>query len=327
MKRFHLNLALWLTLAVASAAVLGITVARGSSALWIVAAAMGTVLSAGRVWRLVNRLVYQMSSFVKAIEMNDFTVKFPVAGTREMKGMYSGMNNIMRIYRSGMNELETRKLYYDRILRVMTHELRNSITPIVSLSADICAHPADYHGDNLREAMELIRGESDGIKRFLDSYYQLTHLPAPEITEVDTVPFFAQIHKAATIQAREAGLPDDALRFTIARNMTLHADADLLRLALANLLRNAIQAVEGVAEPQIELTASMPDGHPYITVRDNGCGMSADTLANLFQPFFTTKPEGTGIGLCLCRQIARLHGGDLRATSTPSQGSTFALRL
>ena len=137
MKRFHLNLALWLILAVASAAVLGITVARGSSALWIVAAAMGTVLSIGRVWRLVNRLVHQMSSFVKAIEMNDFTVKFPVAGTREMKGMYSGMNNILRIYRSGMNELETRKLYYDRILRVMTHELRNSITPIVSLSADI----------------------------------------------------------------------------------------------------------------------------------------------------------------------------------------------
>ena len=249
--------------------------------------------------------------------MNDTSIRFAESHDPDINRMSHTMRRIMAVYSSSRMELETRKLYYDRILRIMTHEMRNAITPIVSLSADMKRNPDRYKGEDLNEAVSLISDESQSIRRFLDSYYELTHLPKPQIDTIDVMEFFTGIRKSFAIYLTDNGLGADIIDYTIPVDIQLRADRDLLGRLVTNVLRNAVQAVESVESPCIHVEVSVSEGHPYISIEDNGCGIPAEIMPNLFQPFFSTKPDGSGIGLCLSRQIARLHGGDFTITSTP----------
>lgn len=328
MKRLRLSLSLALAGTLAFSLVLGLGLASGRGGVGLaVVCGCGALACATAAWQLVMRLLIQVRTFVKALEMKDFTLHFPTARDRMARDVAEGMNRIIALHRDGTNALETRKLYYDRILRVMTHELRNGITPIVALAADMNAHPGRYRDANLAEAVALIADESTAIKRFLDSYYELTHLPPPEIRAVDSSEFFMQIDRTVRLMLKDRGLADDTLVYAVARDMAMEMDAGLMKRAIVNIVKNAIEAVAGNSEPRIEITASRPQGRSYITITDNGCGMTPEVLDNLFQPFFTTKPSGSGIGLCLCRQIVRLHGGDIRVSSGPGLGTTFHITL
>lgn len=285
------------------------------------------VISIILLWRLVRRVIRSMSDFMDALDMNDTTIRFAESHDPDINRMSNTMRRIMAVYSSSRMELETRKLYYDRILRIMTHEMRNAITPIVSLSADMKRNPDRYKGENLNEAVSLISDESQSIRRFLDSYYELTHLPKPQIETIDVMEFFTGIRKAFAIYLTDNGLDPDIMDYTIPVDMRLRADRDLLGRLVTNVLRNAVQAVAGVPEPHIHVDVSVSEGRPYISIKDNGCGIPAEIMPNLFQPFFTTKPGGSGIGLCLSRQIARLHGGDFTITSTPAHGTKALITL
>lgn len=103
--------------------------------------------------------------------------------------------------------------------------------------------------------------------------------------------------------------------------MKIDIDADLMTQAVMNILRNALDAVAEVDNPKIDISVSISDGIPFISITDNGPGIPDAMKPNLFQPFFSTKPGGSGIGLSLSRQIARLHGGDLTLTSIPQHGT------
>lgn len=285
------------------------------------------VISVVLLWRLVHRLISSMSDFMNALDMNDTTIRFAESQDPDINRMSQTMRRIMAIYSSSRLELETRKLYYDRILRIMTHEMRNAITPIVSLSADMKRNPDRYKGEDLNEAVSLISDESQSIRRFLDSYYELTHLPKPEIEAIDVMDFFSGIRRSFAIYLSDKGLDTDIIDYTIPVDMQLQADMDLLGRLVTNVLRNAIDAVASVPSPRIHVDVSVSEGRPYISVEDNGCGIPAEMMPNLFQPFFTTKPGGSGIGLCLSRQIARLHGGDFTITSTPLHSTKALITL
>lgn len=285
------------------------------------------VISVILLWLLVQRLIRSMSDFMDALDMNDTTIRFAESHDPDINRMSNTMRRIMAVYSSSRLELETRKLYYDRILRIMTHEMRNAITPIVSLSADMKRNPDRYKGENLNEAVSLISDESQSIRRFLDSYYELTHLLKPQIETIDVMEFFTGIRKAFAIYLTDNGLDPDIMDYTIPVDMRLRADRDLLGRLVTNVLRNAVQAVAGVPEPHIHVDVSVSEGRPYISIEDNGCGIPAEMMQNLFQPFFTTKPGGSGIGLCLSRQIARLHGGDFTISSTPAHGTKALITL
>lgn len=276
---------------------------------------------------LVRGLVRSMSSFVAGLEMNDTTMKVEAGGDSDMREMAASMNRLSALFHDNMSALETRKLYYDRILRVMTHEMRNSITPVISVASDMERHPERYRGEAMLEAAALIREQGCGIKRFLDSYYHLTHLPAPDLTEVRASEFFESVHRAALTEMEERGLANEQLALTVPTGMTMTVDTDLTRQLLTNLLRNAFDAIAGQPDGKVTMTVTTSDGAPYIEVADNGPGIPQEVMANLFQPFFTTKEGGSGIGLCLSRQIARLHGGDLTLRSIPGHGTTAALTL
>lgn len=277
--------------------------------------------------RLVWRLIFSMSGFVDALEMNDSTIRIACSHDSDINRMSQAMRRITTLYNSSRLELETRKLYYDRILRIMTHEMRNAIAPIVSLSSDMKKNPERYKGENFVEAVSLISCESEGIRRFLESYYELTHLPKPNAEAVDVKEFMSNVSKSFSVFLSGKGLPDNIISYTIPVDMTLHADKDLLNRLLTNVLRNAVEAVAAVESPRIEVKVSVSEGHPYISVEDNGCGVPPEVMRNLFQPFFTTKPDGSGIGLCLSRQIARLHGGDFTLTSVPNHGTKALITL
>lgn len=326
MKYFRLNFILCIVGIVLFTALATLCFAAGLHAPAILSV-IPAVISVVLLWRMVHRLIRSMSDFMNALDMNDTTIRFAESHDPDINRMSQTMRRIMDIYSSDRLELETRKLYYDRILRIMTHEMRNAITPIVSLSADMKRNPDRYKGEELNEAVSLISDESQSIRRFLDSYYELTHLPKPEIETIDVMDFFSGIRKSFAICLSDKGLDTDIIDYTIPVDMQLQADRDLLGRLVTNVLRNAIDAVASVPSPRIHVDVSVSEGHPYISVEDNGCGIPAEMMPNLFQPFFTTKPGGSGIGLCLSRQIARLHGGDFTINSTPFHGTKALITL
>lgn len=326
MNRFRLNFILCIAGTVLFTAFATLCFAYGRHALGILSL-IPLVISIILLWRLVRRVIRSMSDFMDALDMNDTTIRFAESHDPDINRMSNTMRRIMAVYSSSRMELETRKLYYDRILRIMTHEMRNAITPIVSLSADMKRNPDRYKGENLNEAVSLISDESQSIRRFLDSYYELTHLPKPRIETIDVMEFFTGIRKSFAIYLTDNGLGADIIDYTIPVDMQLRADRDLLGRLVTNVLRNAVQAVACVPEPHIHVDVSVSEGRPYICIEDNGCGIPEEIMPNLFQPFFTTKPDGSGIGLCLSRQIARLHGGDFSITSTPGHGTKAVITL
>lgn len=321
MRHFRLNFVLLLIAVIAASslsAYLFITgkTAPGILSLILMASAASALIS------LTKKLTQLMSTFVSALEMNDVTMTFDIGSDDpELRGMSRAMNNIVELYRTNTRQLETGKLYYDRILRIMTHEMRNSITPVIAVASDMEKHPEKYDSENLAEAISVIRSQSEGIKHFLDAYYQMTHVPVPEKSRVDAMTYFGRIKTMADIEATERCLPENVCEFIVPKDMIIEIDTSLMSQALINIIRNALDAVAGVATPSVRITVSSSDGVPYISIEDNGPGISPEIADNLFQPFISTKPGGSGVGLYLSRQIVRQHGGELRLTGN-SRGAT-----
>lgn len=326
MKHFRAFFWLFVLSLAALAFFAGYMLARGMVPLALLTVVLLIGVAAG-FRRFVWRLVAMMSAFAKALEMHDATMRFPDSDDSGLNRMSESMNRVVETYNSSRLELETQKLYYDRILRIMSHELRNAITPIVSLSADMQSHPQRYVGENLSDVAEVIHSQSEGIKRFLDSYYELTHLPNPVVAETDMHDFFCNMQKTMAPVAAEMGLPQNVIAYTVAKNMRAMIDAGLMNQAIVNLLRNALEAVAGKDEPKVEVVVSCAGGHPYISISDNGGGIAPEMQDNLFQPFFTTKPGGSGIGLYLARQIVRMHKGDIVVAASTGHGTTFGITL
>ncbi len=267
-----------------------------------------------------------MSTFVNALEMNDTTTRVMLGGDHELRKMSESMNRISDLYSANMRELQTRKLYYDRVLRIMTHEMRNGITPILALSADMKIKPERYQGKKFTEASRLLHSQAEGLHRFLDSYYKLTHLPVPKIETVKAGEYFRSLKRLFKAELDKRNLPEEIVTYTIPEEMYLKIDTSQMNQVMVNLLRNSLDAMsDDVGKVEIILTVS--DSRPYLTFKDYGKGMTQEAINNLFQPFFTTKPQGSGVGLTICRQIIQNHGGDIRIQSTRGKGTIVYISL
>lgn len=326
MRRFRLNTGLLLFLLALFA---GISVWFFTKWQWATGCLM--LIASGAcvagIWHLQTDLIRMMSVFVSALEMNDTTFRVEAGGDAELRQMSASMNRLSQLYRSGLRELETRKLYYDRILRIMTHEMRNGITPLIAITADMKAHPGRYKDELLAEACGLMHSQAEGVRRFLDSYYNLTHIPEPNMEPVRATTYFGNLRQFVRSELQQRGLPDDMVSFTVPDGMELIIDTALMNQVMLNLVRNALDALEGRTGGRVEVVLTVSDQRPYLTVTDNGDGIPDEIMANLFQPFYTTKERGTGIGLCLCRQIIRKHGGELNIRSKPGRGTVLIMTL
>lgn len=327
MRRFRLNIFLFSVSGIGSASMSGYLFGVGKIA-WGIASLLLSCLCIIMLISLMRKAMRTTSAFVSALENNDRTMRFETeSDDRELKEMSSSMNRIMTIYHGNRMELETRKLYYDRILRIMTHEMRNSITPVIALSNDYVGNPGKYSQKLLVETMAVIGKQSESIKKFLDSYYNLTHLPNPQKVDTNVVEFCNHLRTLTTLEEQRRGFENVVCHYSVPVDMKISVDPDLMTRAVMNLIRNSLDAVASVTNPRVDISVSISDGVPFITVKDNGPGLSDTVRNNLFQPFITTKQGGSGIGLSLSRQIARLHNGDLTISSSNNAGTTATITV
>jgi len=210
---------------------------------------------------------------------------------------------------------------WKRLVRVLGHELNNSLAPIRSIAGslgkliDRAPQPPDWR-DDTRRGLAVIEGRAESLTRFLDSYARLARLPQPRFGEVDVA---AWARRVAGLETRVPVSIDPG------PELRIRADGDQLDQLLINLVRNA-------ADASLETGGAVTIGwrkngtHLEVLVRDEGPGVA--NTANLFVPFFTTKPGGSGIGLVLCRQIAEAHSGDLTLHNRKEgRGCEAVLRL
>lgn len=277
---------------------------------------------------LIVRLSSLTSVFLKGLRARDTTLRFDFGKRDPLLGdLGDDMSALAAIYHENNSQLETSKLYYDRILKIMTHEMRNYVAPVISITSDVTAHPDRYSSqESLREVISLIHSQGDGISRFLDSYYRLTHLPQLRLESVTAAAFASRLLPLVSADVQARGLDLSVLSFEVPQDMTMTFDVSLMTQVMLNLIRNALDAVSSVSDPSVVVKITTSEGCPFITVTDNGVGIPQSTLDNLFQPFFTSKPDGCGVGLTLSRQIVRRHDGDLTLLHA-SRPTTFAISL
>jgi two-component system, NtrC family, nitrogen regulation sensor histidine kinase NtrY len=231
------------------------------------------------------------------------------------------------------SELEDKEMEaWQQLIRVLTHEIMNSITPIASLAGTAngmltAAAPPDRAAlADVRQAVQAIQRRSESLLRFVDAYRQLTRMPPPQFQLLSVDELFQRTARLLRPQLEEKRI---ALRLEIdPPSLELTADPGQVEQVLINLIHNAMQALEGREGARILLRAGMDDrGRPRVEVADNGPGIVAEALEKIFLPFFTTRPEGSGIGLSLCRQIMRLHRGAIGVRSRPGVETVFTLRF
>nr|WP_294903769.1 HAMP domain-containing sensor histidine kinase [uncultured Lacibacter sp.] len=228
---------------------------------------------------------------------------------------------------------ETEAEAWRKLLSVMTHEIMNSVAPISSLAETLknrlqqsVEHLQNKEGsvDDLALGIETIQRRSEGLLKFAETYRNLNKITTLNSKKILVRDLFENLNQLMqpTLEQKEIEL-DIILKDPA---ITLVADVNLLEQVLINLLVNAIEAVKDKPEPQIILTASTTSsGKTVIKVSDNGSGMSAEILDKILSPVFSTRKNGSGIGLSLCKQIMLLHKGNIRVQSKEGEGSSFLL--
>ncbi len=230
------------------------------------------------------------------------------------------------------SELEIQEfLSWQKLIRILTHEIMNSVAPIASLSASLAEEltanePIQPHlADHMSQGLAVIQRRSDHLLTFTETYRNLTRIPAPKWKQMDWVVTIQQV--VALFQGEfqnqqvqiEIDLPD--------KPVWIQGDPVLLEQVLINLLKNSLEALVDIPSPRIHLSLTVNKQKTLLQIRDNGCGISAADLEQIFVPFFSTKKEGSGIGLSLSRQITLLHKGSIQFQSSLGEGTQVSLTI
>jgi two-component system nitrogen regulation sensor histidine kinase NtrY len=235
-------------------------------------------------------------------------------------------------------ELEAKEIEaWYQLIRVLTHEIMNSVTPIVSLTAamqSIIRH-ADGTTKDLSQltvenqedvfsSISTIESRSKGLLRFVSAYKEYAKPMELRVEQTDALKL---VNRVADLFKQDLQEKNITLKIqTKLSSANINADVTLIEQVLINLFKNALEALDENGTIIIEVT-SFSLNSIRISIEDNGAGIDSDTMSKIFIPFFTTKSNGTGIGLSLSRQIMKLHGGRLHVQSSPHQGSKFSLEF
>lgn len=232
------------------------------------------------------------------------------------------------------NEVES----WQRLIRVLTHEIMNSIAPITSLSKTLSRFfetDTDFtdtkslsksHIDNTREGLAVIEETGKGLMHFIDTYRKLTKIPKAVFKPIPLDKWLKRIE--VLMQDRMKSEKVDFLINNASTRKEVIGDEKLLTQVVINLINNAVDALCNSENKKVRVKVhDLSDGKTQLDVIDNGCGIDKEVLDKIFVPFFTTKEQGSGIGLSLSRQIMRMHKGTIAVNSKPGKQTTFLLRF
>ncbi|MFO7669871.1 MAG: ATP-binding protein [Bacteroidales bacterium] len=235
-------------------------------------------------------------------------------------------------------EIEQKELEsWQTISRIMAHEIMNSLTPLSSLTEtgimllEQEGRPKKLEElsqntiDNLYTALKTISGRNETLTRFINNYRQFYRLPEPHRKEIRVSELIFDITGLYQNCCAENGITCSIQPGP--ENLVILADDAQLKQVIINLIKNAIEALKDIPEPRLGIAVKRVLNHVSVEISDNGTGIPPANLDKIFVPFFSTKQDGSGIGLSLSRQIIRNHGGQISVVSEEGKGTTFSLSL
>lgn len=286
--------------------------------------------------RTLRNLETGQKSLIKLVIDYD-TLQISAHATKIRRG--TDVLTLVSIQNIGSELAEQEMVAWQNLIRVLTHEIMNSVTPIASLAGSVndlvrketvAQGVAEGRGfdpeivGDLTGALTTIEKRSQGLLHFVQAYRNLTKIPRPDFRFVHATELLSHVYQLMQPQAAEQGT---AMTVTVdPPDLELTVDPELIEQVLINLVLNSIQALKEQKDGKIEITARIGrGGRILIEVADNGPGIVESAIDKIFIPFFTTKKGGTGIGLALARQIMRLHGGNITVRSVPHEQTVFTL--
>jgi len=319
---------------------------HGDSSISLQNNAARRLFGASHATRLSDLRQFGMSfhdAVAEAVPGNRELVTFSVEGVEYQltlattENIVAGEHNRLVSLQDIQTELDvTQAQAWQDLVRVLTHEIMNSITPVTSLAAtatDVIDDVLKKSGADspiaddladLHDAITTVARRSDNLMQFVDSYRQLTRLAPPEKKRIQISDVFDSVGQLAA-----AEWPDSKTWLSLSADpagLDVHADRILLEPVLLNLLRNAWHATKEINQPKVQVMGRLNRrGNVVILVSDNGPGVPDDMAGKIFVPFFTTKEEGSGVGLALARQVMTAHGGFIRVSQNEGGGARFTL--
>lgn len=233
------------------------------------------------------------------------------------------------------SEIEQKEIEaWHKLIRILTHEIMNSITPVTSLTETMLMlleqdgkplaleELSEETLEDLRFSMQTIQKRSEGLLHFVDDYRKLTRIKALELEEVKVKGMLEEI---AMLMKAEVQKNEIDIRLNAPEYLSIAMDRKLIEQVLINLITNARHALEENDKGSIQISAYSDQHSKTIEVKDNGIGIDAAKMEQIFIPFYSTKEHGSGIGLSLSKQIMKKHKGDLTVKSSDGEGATFYL--
>ena len=178
---------------------------------------------------------------------------------------------------------------------------------------------------DIRDSIKTIQGRSEGILEFVDAYRRLTNIPHPEFEQVKLEPLIDNVNALY-----KSEFASNAISFETSfqnHDVTIQADQHLMEQVIINLVSNSIYALENVKNPRINIKVCTGNHKTQIEISDNGKGISDDKIDKIFIPFYSTRENGSGIGLSLSKQIIHLHHGRIKVKSSVGKGTTFRIEI
>jgi signal transduction histidine kinase len=278
----------------------------------------------------LQSLGYEFSTVIPVTRDNVQSKVLVAAGTFTMQEIQYRLLAFQNV-NEALDEAESQA--WQRLLNVMTHELMNSVAPVASLAGtlknllnrikDKTVDPETFVED-IELGIDTIMRRSEGLLSFAETYRNLSKITELNKSRVQVSSLFEHRSQLMLPSLMQKNIDLEViLKYPL---MDVHADASLVEQVMINLILNAVEAVKGKPAPHIILSAALNAGkRPIIKVSDNGVGIPVEMLDKIFIPFFSTRKNGNGIGLSLCKQIMMLHKGNIHVQSIPGEGTSFSL--
>lgn len=220
---------------------------------------------------------------------------------------------------------------WQKLIRILTHEIMNSVSPVISLAHstnDLMSRTEELDQETRTEihhAVKAIQKRSEGLLHFTETYRKLTKIPPPRLESMDAKMMMAGVILLMGTIIRNRGIE---LEYTLSdKPIFVSGDTDQLEQVFINLIKNAIEALSDAPQKKIFVISEIREALVHIRIKDSGPGVPHELRDQIFIPFYTTKEEGSGIGLSLCRQIIYQHGGTIRANFPEEGGAEFIVTL